>query len=193
MLETFGTFTDHSLGDMEYLQISFSANSLPVQQRWKTNRLSANFISDYLHNFFIGTDEIDENQDFISIHSDNAVKYISNELLENAMKFHDNNESKQTRIGFYLSGNYLIFLLQNMANSDATANLRHFIQRLLDNNPYDLYIEQMEKNAIDESSEHSGLGLLSMICDYGAKLGWQIEKEAGESCYKINTMVTLDI
>ena len=197
MVETFGAFTDmnHTLGDMEYLQIGFSANSLPIQQRWKTNRLSADFISDYLHNFFIGIDESETSQDFISIHSDNAVKYISNELLENAMKFHDNNESKQTRIGFYVNGNHLIFLLQNMANSDATANLRHFIQRLLDNNPYDLYIEQMEKNAIDESSEHSGLGLLSMICDYGAKLGWKLESpdENDSENYKISTMISLPL
>ncbi len=194
MVETFGTFIEQPLEQMEYLLIGFSANSLPIQQRWKTNRLSADFISDYLRNFFTGIDAADSNQDFISIHSDNAVKYISNELLENAMKFHDDQKARQTRIGFYISGDHLIFLLQNMATLETTTHLRHFIERLLENNPYDLYIEQMEKNAIDESSTHSGLGLLSMICDYGAKLGWQLEHSDVEGTdYHISTMISLPL
>jgi hypothetical protein len=195
MVETFGTFLDQPLEQMEYLLIGFSASSLPIQQRWKTNRLSADFISDYLRNFFTGIGVTESAQDFISIHSDNAVKYISNELLENAMKFHDDNETRQTRIGFYISGDQLIFLLQNMANLQTTEDLRHFIQRLLHSNPYDLYIEQMEKNAMDESSHHSGLGLLSMICDYGAKLGWKLESpdENGSANYKVSTMISLPL
>ena len=33
----------------------------------------------------------------------------------------------------------------------------------------------MEANAEDEGSKHSGLGFLSMACDYGAKIGWRFE------------------
>lgn len=41
-------------------------------------------------------------------------------------------------------------------------------QRLLTEDPGELYIEQVERNAEDDGDGHSGLGFLTMLNDYGA-------------------------
>ena len=52
----FGHYIDKLPDTSEYLMIKFSPNSLPLKRRWKTNGLSANFISGYVQTFFIGQD-----------------------------------------------------------------------------------------------------------------------------------------
>jgi hypothetical protein len=51
----------------------------------------------------------------------------------------------------------------------------------------------MESNANDENT-NSGLGLLSMICDYSAKISWKFEMLQTEpSLVTVTTMVSLDV
>ena len=84
MIRIFGDFIERKDDDGEYLKIGFSPTSIPIQQRWRNNGLSADFLADYLSTFFPGDDRaVAECQaEFKS-----AVSYIANELLENAMKF----------------------------------------------------------------------------------------------------------
>lgn len=191
MKEVFGHFDERALTRPEFLIVGFSPKAIPIQKRWQTKTLSADFIADYLNNFFVGRENV-EKKDVISIQSHNAVKYIANELLENAMKFRINRKEAKTEIAFYLSETHLIFVLSNCVNQTQMRALKKFIQRLENQNPQELYLQQMEYNAVEDHQE-SGLGLLSMICDYGAQLGWQFQEEIPNTTYKINTMVTLEI
>src|SRR5918999_1510955 len=84
MAQIFGDFIDTQEGRGEYLKIGFSPNSISLQQRWRNNGLSADFLADYLSTFFPGEDpDSAERQTEIK----DAVSYVANELLENAMKF----------------------------------------------------------------------------------------------------------
>ncbi len=62
----------------------------------------------------------------------------------------------------------------NCVSSQVLANFYEFINELKDSDLEDLYIQQLEKGAIEESYE-SRLGILTMMKDYLAKLGWKIE------------------
>ncbi|HDN27728.1 MAG TPA: ATP-binding protein, partial [Thioploca sp.] len=84
--QIFGDFIEEFKSDGDYLKLGFSPGSIPLQRRWRTNGLSADFIADYLEVFFIGQPATNSDPTIpIPVRSRNAVKYIANELLENAM------------------------------------------------------------------------------------------------------------
>jgi Uncharacterized protein conserved in bacteria len=57
-----------------------------------------------------------------------------------------------------------------------------------------MYIEKLEKNAADESSTDSGLGLLTMLNDYSAKMGWKFETvQKDPEVIAVTTMVQLTV
>jgi hypothetical protein len=194
MCDIFGAYSEE-VPEGEYLMLGFSPGSIPLKERWRTNGLSADFIADYLQTFFIGK-EVNHTDAPIPMHSKNAVKYIANELLENAMKFSDDNSPYQTSINFNLHTDKLVFKITNSINDIHAESFKNFIRRLLAADPQEMYIAQMEANAMNDSEGHSGLGFLSMICDYSARLGWKFERhetDAGVVRSTVTTLVTLDI
>lgn len=84
MVQIFGDFLKRKEASCEYLKIAFSPTSIPTQQRWRNNGLSADFLADYLSTFFPGEDPTSTER---KAEIKGAVSYIANELLENAMKF----------------------------------------------------------------------------------------------------------
>ena len=92
MAEIFGDFIDYLPSSQEFLIIGFSPSSTPLKQRWRNNGLSADFLADYLTTFFPGKED-DPNTIQRQAEVKNAVSYIANELLENAMKFNCGNAS----------------------------------------------------------------------------------------------------
>ena len=172
--------------------IGFSPSSMPLKHRWRTNGLSADFIADYLQTFFIGGAA---NNAPIPVRNKNAVKYIANELLENAMKFNDDSSPYQTKINFNLHADKLVFQVTNSITPDQVGKFKKFIHSVLTEDPNELYVAQMEANANEEvTGGHSGLGFLSMICDYSATLAWKFETMEGDPIrILVTTMVALDV
>jgi hypothetical protein len=193
-IETFGHYDD-DMPDGEYLVIGFSPSSIPLKERWRTNGLSADFIADYLQTFFIGDKGAPNSNAPIPVQSKNAVKYVANELLENAMKFNNDNSQYQTCINFNLHVDRLVFKVTNSVTKERAESFKTFINKVLNEEPNELYIEQMEANALaDDTVHHSGLGFLSMLCDYSAKLGWKFQYyNNDEDLLTVTTMVTLEL
>lgn len=189
MSKVFGHYHINLPKQEEFLTIGFSPSSIPLKQRWRNNGLSADFIAGYLRTFFVGG--------HLSVHNENAVKYIANELLENAMKFNDDSISQYvTRISFNVYKEMLVFQVTNSIDEKRAAGLMNFINALLASDPQEMYFERMEANAMSADSNHSGLGFLSMICDYDAKLGWAFGVEKSLDQKNVNvvtTMVTLNL
>lgn len=170
----FGDFIETLPEQREYLVMGFSPSSFPLKQRWRNNGLSADFLADYMTTFFPG-DEDDPNPGKRQAEIRGAVSYIANELLENTMKFNDEKTPNIISIQLYLNSDRIVFLATNSVRQEAVPGFQAFIQELLTEDPGDLYIRQLEKNAADETSTSSRLGYLTMINDYHAKLGWKFE------------------
>ncbi len=176
MTEIFGDFIDEFTPEQDSLELTFSPSSQPIQQRWRNNRLSAYFMADYFSNFLPVAEE-DTNRDKRVKQSRGAVSYIANELLENAMKFHDNESSYKVKFGLHFletSDVIAVILTTNIVNREMADRFKIFIKELLSSDPNELYIQQIEKSAESEDGS-SGLGLLTMINDYEAKIGWKFE------------------
>ena len=173
MIQTFGDFIELP-ASQEYLIIGFSPSSVPLKQRWRNNGLSADFMADYLATFFPGNED-DSSTIERQAEIKSAVSYIANELLENAMKFNNETSDYPINIKLQLESDGVIFSVVNSISPQAVDKFQAYIQQLLASEPSELYIQQLEKNAAEESCTDSGLGLLTMLTDYTAKIGWKFQ------------------
>lgn len=173
MAQIFGDFIDNSSPSPEYLTIGFSPSSMPLKQLWRNNGLSASFIADYLVTFFpVDEDEsdaLDKRNKMIG-----AARYVVNELLENAMKFSDEISQYPVSIKLELKKDCLVFHATNAINPQAVPAFQALIQELTTSNSYELFMRRLLENTRD-NWDKSGLGLLTIMNDYMAKLGWKFE------------------
>lgn len=189
MTEVFGEFIENLPLRKEYLVLGFSPSSIPLKQRWRNNGLSADFLADYCKTFFPGEDIPDgiNKQDEVK----GAVSYIANELLENAMKFNDEESPYPISIQLHLNSDRIVFIVTNSISPKAKHQFQGYIKKLLTEELEDLYIQQLEKNA-KENSTNSRLGFLTMLNDYMAKLGWKFETvQENPEAITVTTMVQL--
>ncbi len=184
MTQVFGDFIEDFPPEQDSLELTFTPSSRPIKKRWRNNRLSAHFVADYFSTFLpVDKDEPDHEQRLKE--SKNAVSYIANELLENAMKFHDENSQNKVKFGIHFleeedDVTAVIFAINNV-KPGGVDKLKAFIEELLSSDPNDMYISQVEKSVeAEEGSEASGLGILTMINDYSAQLGWKLETSQEE-------------
>jgi hypothetical protein len=190
---------EHIMGDFrqnlppskEYLLLSFSPSSIPLQQRWRNNCLSADFLADYLSTFFLGDD--DRQPDTVKqAEVKSAVSYIANELLENGMKYCVKTASLPISIQIHLTPDVIILQLTNSITVKQTKRFQQQINKLLTGNPSEMYLAQLEQNALEENHKLSNLGLLTMLNDYDARIGWHFEPSIEPTAaISVTTMVQL--
>lgn len=191
MAQIFGEFTEDFSERSEFLVLGFSPSSLPIQLRWKTNGLSADFLGDYVKNFFPGDTSAALNKQ-TEIRS--AVSFVANELLENAMKYSDKTAGQPVNLEVHLFSDRLIFLSKNSVHQDAIANFQSYLQELTTSDIGEMYINQVEKSVDNDNESSSGLGYLTMIMDYEAVLGWKFEQSPNNiDIVMVTTMIQLPI
>lgn len=191
MTQIFGEFSDNLPISQEYLAMEFSPSSIPLKQRWRTNGLSADFMADYFTTFFPGSGEASSGID-TQAEVKSAVSFIANELLENAMKYNDEKSSHPISIKLQLHQDKLVFLATNTVNPQVVEKFQVLINELTTSDPSELYLQRLEKNT--EAQNESGLGLLTMMNDYLAKLGWKFEKVQNDpETLIVTTMVHLTV
>ncbi len=184
----FGDFVE-SKDNHEYLIIGFSPSSIPLQQRWRNNGLSADFLADYLTTFFPAYDISSLNQ---QAEIKDAVAYVANELLENAMKYSYEPSKNPVSIGLTLDEQSVRFYVTNHIAPDTVDDFEAFIKRLLTEDPHELYFRQVEESADNENTPTSHLGFLTMITNYSAQLAWKFEiDETDPLDVAVTTMVKL--
>jgi hypothetical protein len=191
MTQTFGKFIERQEENGEYLKIGFSPTSIPLQQRWRNNGLSADFLADYLYMFFAREDGTSsERQAEIK----GAVSYIANELLENAMKFSYAPSQHAISLAMYLEADAISLYVTNSVDPKSLVAFQQCIQRLLTEDPNDLYMEQLTSNVETENGGVSALGILTMLNDYGATVAWKFASVVPEAdVMTVTTMVRVPV
>lgn len=173
MIQIFGDFQEDIPTNHEFLMIGFFPHTISLKQRWRNNGLSADFVADYLTTFFpANEDELDSMAKQIQLKA--AVNYIANELIDNAMKFNNEISDYPVKFGLHLLQDKLVLTSTNCLSPQVLAKFYEFVNELKDVNIEDFYIEQLEKGALEESDE-SRLGIITMIKDYLATVGWKLE------------------
>ena len=177
MSKIFGDYIEEFSPDLDSMEISFNPTVRSIKKRWVNNRLSAQFAADYF-SAFLPVDDDDPKGDRRIKESKGAVSYVANELLENAMKFNDASSNFKVKFGIYFLGRdtdeevTAVLYATNSVSTEGAAKFENFLKELLAADPEEFYVTQVEKSA-EEDGDASGLGFLTMINDYEAKLGWK--------------------
>ena len=192
MNQIIGDFIEEALDNHKLFMIEFLIQAIPIERRKPIRYLSMAFVADYLANIFPLPEETATSFGQ-QLQLKSAATYMSNELLENSMKFHDNKINYPVKFGIGLLEENLVFISSNCVNQKCLANFNKFIDELTHSDIDEFYFRQLEKGA-EEKSEESQLGFLSMMNDYSAKLGWKIETIRKDiEIITLTTMVQLTI
>lgn len=191
MNQIFGNFVEKSEESGEYLKISFHPGSTSLQQRWRNNGLSADFIAGYLSTFFPGDNSSSaERQTEIK----DAISFIANELLENAMKFSYTALNSTVSIEIILEADTISLYAKNTFHRKLVDPFQALIQRLLMEDPNELYLEKLESNSEGDDNGSSGLGFLTILNDYGATLAWKFtDSDQDGDDVAVTTLVKLSV
>ena len=174
MNKTLGYQGHQASSRCEYLTLAFSPLSAPLRSRWRNNGLSADFLGDYVTTFLPANGSAaaaEEWQNEIR----HAVTYIANELLENAMKYHEHNVDIPIGIHLELTSTQIVVSASNGVGEAQAEHYQKFVENVLREDAGDLLVRQLEESAGGDGSSQSCLGLLTMINDYRALLGWRFE------------------
>ena len=161
-------------GKCEYLTLAFSPSSAPLRSRWRNNGLSADFLGDYVTTFLPTKDGVpafEERQKELR----HAVTYIANELLENAMKYHQPDVEIPIKIHLELASDQVTVSVSNGVSVVQAGRYKAFVEHLQEGDAGDLLLKQQEESARSTESTMSSLGLLTMISDYEAQLDWRFD------------------
>jgi len=186
-----GDFLESLPPSKEYLILSFSPGSIPLKQKWSNNCLSADFLAEYFSSFFL-----EDNKCQINLEKQREIKssisYLANELLENGMKYCVKESTLPIDIQINLTDELIILQLTNSISHQQTKHFQAQIEKLLQGNPSDMYLAQLEQNALAGDRALSNIGLLSMFNDYHAKIGWYFQPPLQPNePFTVTTMVRL--
>lgn len=119
-----------------------------------------------------------------------SIAYLVNEMLENSIKFKSAGD-----VGIFcsLDRNRFEILISNAITVEAAEKFEKLLAELVDRDPGELLIERIEQNAADENSSASGLGILTLMNDYGAKLGWKFDAMPKGSHISLSTFAAIEI
>ena len=152
---------------------AFSVNIIlaegPLAVSWQHASATCEFLGDlFAHHHAQGGADYNEAR--------HAIIYLVNELLENAIKFR--NPGDIMLLCSLEDGNLELAVCNSTAPAVAE-KFQSLLSEITSRDPGELLIERIEANAADETSSASGLGLLTLMNDYGARLGWTFEQNDG--------------
>lgn len=119
-----------------------------------------------------------------------SIIYLVNELLENAIKFRAPGD---IRLDCSLAGGNFELTVSNETSPETAGRFQSLLDEITSRDPGELLIERIEENAADETSSASGLGILTLMNDYGARLGWHFRAASSGPAVTLSTHAALTL
>jgi len=182
----FSDFIEMDDSVREFMVMSFSSQTLDINDHWENSTLSAKFLSSLWGKFFPVSEKGHKSNRTVV---QDSVRFIAAELLGNAVKFGFGKQF-DIRVNLHMEKNELRFYVTNSVNPLHIDEYQTFIQRLLTEDLDEMYITQMERNS-EEGNTESRMGYLTIILDYEGKMSWKFERR--ESMDIVTTLVRLPI
>lgn len=117
------------------------------------------------------------------------VGYLTNELIENAVKFRTAGEIV---VEVSIATNAFRAKVSNFIDEDTAERFRHLLSEITAGDPGELLIERIEANATG-SGAGSGLGLLTLMSDYGAHFAWIFGTSTRNSEIPLETYASITV
>ncbi len=155
----------------------------PLELSWQHCAVTADFIADL---FALHVQSSRTNYREVR----HGIGYLVNELVENAVKFRSPGEivieACTDADGFKVK-------VSNVIDGATAARFQHLLSEIAVGDPGDLLIQRIEANAADQAATGSGLGLLTLMNDYGARLAWIFKSAEGGDLVELETYASLPI
>ncbi|PVB62289.1 ATP-binding protein [Labrenzia sp. 011] len=152
----------------------------PLELGWHHCGVTSDFIGEYFsRSCGEGIDAVDARH---------SISYMINEILENAIKFRKGGDIDLT--GSLEAGKFEIRITNRIDAGTAETFQKHLI-KLLEREPGELLLERIEENALNPDSTGSGLGILTLMSDYEAELGWSFATEHASEGVELTTCASL--
>ncbi|MFB9950119.1 ATP-binding protein [Rhizobium puerariae] len=97
------------------------------------------------------------------------VGYLTNELIENAVKFR---AAGEVVVEASVEDNVFRAKVSNLIDGEPAMRFQHLLSEITTGDPGELLIRRIEANATGTNANGSGLGLLTLMSDYGARFAW---------------------
>ncbi len=137
----------------------------PLSVTWQHASATCEFLGE-----IFATRHAKRGQDYSE--AQHSIIYLVNELLENAIKFRSPGDIE---LRCTLQDGNFELVVRNHAKPEVASRFQSLLAEITAGDPGELLIERIEANAANENSSASGLGLLTLMNDYGAQLGWTFE------------------
>jgi hypothetical protein len=155
----------------------------PLTLGWHHASATCEFLGD-----IFATQHAKSGQDYSEAR--HSIIYLVNELLENAVKFRSPGDIE---LSCSLENGNFELLVKNCTSSQVASGFHLLLAEVTSRDPGELMIERIEANAADESSSASGLGILTLLNDYGARLGWTFHDAPRDGEVIISTYASLTL
>ncbi len=90
-------------------------------------------------------------------------------------------------VALELASDHVTVSVSNSIGVGQAQRYKDFVEYLLEGDPGDLLLRQQEESAKSDDSAASCVGLLTMISDYDAQLGWRFDAHQTGSEFMIVT------
>jgi hypothetical protein len=166
MHQTYGDQTPVPQSLQESTKVTFRTEHFHL--KWSHCSATADFLS----GFYAGVLAAGRTDAQISDLS-HSISYLVNELVENVVKFRTTGD---VEIEAGVDGDDFILRIGNWIAPETSERFQKLLSEITAGDPGDLLIQRIEANA-EGGGSGSGLGLLTLMNDYGARLSWQFRPE----------------
>ena len=181
MSMTFGDTTQTNSADGFLLSVILKEGKLGLS--WKQAGTTSEFLGELL-----ATHSAKSGHDYSETR--HAIIYLVNELLENAIKFHSPGDIE---VRCSVEQSTFEVAVVNRIAPDLVPGFQGLLAELTAGDPGELLIERIEANAADETSSGSGLGILTLMNDYGVRMGWHFSDAPAGGAMVIRTLASLSL
>ena len=134
----------------------------PIDLSWRHCATTSDFIADLFALRFQSS-----RNDYMEVR--HSIGYLVNELIENAVKFRAPGEIV---IEASMDSECFKLKVSNDVDGENASEFQSLLAAITVGDPQDLPIQRIEAKAANADVARSGLGLLTLMSDYGARLAW---------------------
>lgn len=155
----------------------------PIDLAWHHCTTTAEFIAEVYARRRLAT-----NGDYADAR--HSISYLVNELVENAIKFRAPGD---VVLQTTLEERRFEIKVSNLIGVETAERFAALLAGMQGRDPGELLIERIEANALDAKSSGSGLGLLTLMSDYGVRMGWIFSQTDGKEQVRLETFAALEL
>lgn len=154
----------------------------PLDLAWKHSSMTSDFIAEIVALRFRSV-----KRHYNEVRHD--IGYLTNELIENAIKFRTSGE---VAVEAGTVGDSFSMKVSNFVERKVAVRFQQLIRTVTAGDPGDLLIQQIEASAATDSNA-SGLGLLTLMSDYQVHLAWHFQDDGPHSPIRLETYAAMAI